>query len=67
MKQEKEIGSMERRDFMKKTGLGIGVAGTAGLGLSKTSGAATSAGDATGKSGYRETDHVKRVYATARF
>ena len=67
MNGKKDIGSMERRDFMKKTGLGIGVAGAAAVSLSKTSSAAPSVGDAPGKAGYRETDHVKRVYETARF
>ena len=67
MNGKKETGSMERRDFMKKTGLGVGVAGAAAVSLSGTPSAAPSAEGTSGTSGYRETDHVKRAYATARF
>jgi hypothetical protein len=68
MKDSKDIESMERRDFMKKAGLGIGAVGAVATGLPKaTAAAAPGTGEKTGKSGYRETEHVKKYYATARF
>jgi hypothetical protein len=64
----KDIKSMKRRDFMKKAGLGIGAVGAVASGLPKTAAAAApGVGEGTGKSGYRETEHVKKYYATARF
>ena len=67
MKEGKDIQSIKRRDFMKKAGLGVGAVGAAAVGLSKTSAAAASgAGERPGSSGYRETEHVKKYYETAR-
>ncbi len=68
MKRSKEIKSVERRAFMKKAGAGAGAVGAVAIGLPGTSAAAVSAtGSAPGRSGYRETEHVKRAYAAARF
>ncbi len=64
MKQE--IKSIERRTFMKKAGLGVGAVGA--VALSKSSAAAVpGTGAKPGKSGYRETEHVKKYYELARF
>ncbi len=66
MKQE--IKSIERRTFMKRAGLGVGAVGAVAVGLPKSSAAAVSGtGAKPGKSGYRETEHVKKYYETARF
>ncbi len=66
MKQK--IESIERRTFMKKAGLGVGAVGAVAVGLSKSSAAAVPGTGATpGTSGYRETEHVKKYYATARY
>ena len=70
MSKEKDLKSPERRDFFKKTGLGIGAAGAVAIGLS--SGPANPAVKSDGrldikKSAYQETDHVRRYYELARF
>jgi len=66
MTEKKEIGSIARRDFIKKTGFGVGVVGAVATGLSKTA-AATGDDGVKASRGYRETEHVKRFYETARF
>jgi len=64
--KEKETVSVGRRDFFRKTGLGVGAVGAAVTGLAAgTSSAATDTQDS--KSGYRETDHVKKFYELAKF
>ncbi len=70
MSKEKDLKSPERRDFFKKSGLGLGAAGAVAIGLS--SGPANHAVKSDGrldnkKSAYRETDHVRRYYELARF
>ncbi len=66
MKEKKDIKSVERRAFMKKAGIGVGA--VVAVGLSKTSSAAApGTGAKPGGSGYRETEHVKKYYETARF
>ncbi len=68
MKENEGIKSVERRNFMKKAGLGVGAVGAVAVGLPKTSAAAVpGTGAKPGKSGYRETEHVKKYYETARF
>ncbi len=68
MKENKGIKSVERRNFMKKAGLGVGAVGAVAVGLPKSSAAAVpGTGANPGKSGYRETEHVKKYYETARF
>jgi len=66
MAKDEKLKSPTRRTFFTKAG--SGVAGAAVLGL--TAGAAAAAepaakGSASGS--YRETDHVKAAYRTARF
>ena len=62
------IKSIERRTFMKRAGLGVGAVGAVAVGLPKSSVAAVpGTGAKPGKSGYRETEHVKKYYETARF
>lgn len=68
MKEKRSTGeeapSAERRDFFRKAGLGVGALGAAALTL--TTGEAEAVAEEP-RSGYRETDHVKRYYAAARF
>ncbi len=66
MKANREIKSVERRAFIKKAGIGVGAVGAVAIGLPKTSAEAAS-GKVPVSSGYRETDHVKRFYDSARF
>jgi len=62
---KKETGSLDRRDFFRKVGLGAGAAATAGL-TATAAQAAVPAKPAKG-SGYQETEHVKTYYKLARF
>ena len=58
--------SLPRREFQKAAGATGAAAGVAAVALSgKTAKAADLGGDS--KSGYRETDHVKKYYELARF
>jgi len=65
MSEKKEAGTMGRRDFFRKAGLGAGAAAVA---LSRTPAkAAVADGKASGGKGYQETAHVKKYYELARF
>jgi anaerobic selenocysteine-containing dehydrogenase len=57
--------SAKRRDFLKLIGLGS-LAGAASVVAAKPAAAVATATTATGQ-GYRETEHVKTYYRTARF
>lgn len=61
---ESEVRSAERREFFRKAGLGVGALGAAAVTLA--TGEASAAQEEAG-AGYRETEHVKRYYALARF
>ena len=68
MSEKKEAGTMGRRDFFRKAGLGAGAAGAAAVALSRTPAkAAVADGKASGGKGYQETAHVKKYYELARF
>ncbi len=68
MSKDKELKSPERRRFFRKAGVGIGAAGAVALGLQDAPAkAAESSGANVRDGGYRETDHVKKAYETARF
>lgn len=67
MKDDTTIKSTDRRDFIKKAGLGVGAAGAVAIGLPKSGDAAETGAGRPRSQGYRETDHVKRFYASARF
>jgi hypothetical protein len=54
-----------RRSFFRAIGLGAGAAGA--LAVLGEDAKAAEAVPQDGAAGYRETDHVKRVYALARF
>lgn len=65
---ETKMTTLARRDFFKMAGLGAGAAGVAAV-VVKTTGAAAGErlADRPSKSGYRETEHVKKYYDLARF
>ncbi len=68
MQASKKIESAERRAFIKKAGSSVGAVGAVAIGLSPaTAAAASTTGETPGRQGYRETEHVKRAYAAARF
>ncbi|MBO6758858.1 MAG: twin-arginine translocation signal domain-containing protein [Roseibium sp.] len=63
MSDKKVKSTAGRRDFLKLAGLG-----TLASGATLVSGKASAADvSAVQRSGYQETDHVKKVYETARF
>jgi hypothetical protein len=67
MKQDKALKSPERRAFFRAAGVGVGATGAIALGVSaKTADAAIDDGKRA-DAGYRETAHVKKVYALSRF
>ena len=63
-KKQEEMNVEDRRDFLKKAALSVAAAGTAAV-ASKTASAGETV-EVTG-AGYRETDHVKAFYNSARF
>ena len=66
MGRKKQASAPTRREFFKFAGLGAGAAAVAGA----ASGAARAAQEVKpGRrdAGYRETEHVKKYYETARF
>ena len=63
--QDKPQGA-SRRSFFRAVGLGAGAAGALAV-LGEKAAAAEAAPAVEGAAGYRESDHVKRVYALARF
>ncbi len=68
MSEKKQAGTIGRRDFFRKAGLGAGAAGAVAVALSRTPAkAAVAGGKASGGKGYRETEHVKKYYELARF
>ena len=63
---EKEESAIGRRDFFRKAGLGAGAAGVAAAGLTATQSEAA-VPETKASAGYRETEHVKKVYELSRF
>jgi hypothetical protein len=63
-KKDKQSAS-ERRAFLKLAGMGAVAGSAAALGRAKKVEAA--AADAPAGRGYRETEHVKKFYRSARF
>ncbi len=67
MSENKQPRSLGRRAFFKKAGVGIGAAGAVAVGLGATAEAKVEPEADAKASAYRETEHVKKVYGTARF
>jgi len=59
--------SLARRDLFRVAGLGVGALGAVAAGVTATSGTAEAAPAETTSTGYRETDHVRKVYEVSRF
>ncbi len=65
---KKETAAIDRRDFVRKASLGVGVAGAAVAGISASNTKAAEPGkDVSKGAGYRETAHVKKFYELSRF
>lgn len=68
MSKDKGLKSPERRKFFRKAGVGIGAAGAVALGVpAEPAKAAGTTGSDVRAGAYRETEHVKKAYETARF
>ena len=65
MASQKDRTDTDRRGFLKLAGLGTVVGGAALVAGEKAAKAATS--NSSKGSAYRETEHVKKFYETARF
>jgi anaerobic selenocysteine-containing dehydrogenase len=63
--RKKKILANDRRDFLKLAGVGALAGGAAALGAPKK--AKADADETPSGRGYRETDHVRKFYRTARF
>lgn len=67
MTDRKAAKSLARREFLKTAGLATGAVGAAAVALSspqaKAAGTTPAKGD---KTGYRETEHVRKYYELAR-
>ncbi|MCI0429730.1 MAG: twin-arginine translocation signal domain-containing protein [Rhodospirillales bacterium] len=59
------VSRSDRRGFLKLAGVGALAGGAAALGATKK--AEAKAAEAPSGRGYRETDHVRTYYRTARF
>lgn len=66
MTKDKEQGRAKRRDFLKLLGLGGVATATVAVAGDAPEAKASEAGPADAR-GYRETEHVKKFYETARF
>jgi|TARA_B100001971_G_scaffold145994_1_gene135044 hypothetical protein len=62
---KKKSATPSRREFLKTAGLGVGVAAVAGGIVSADDAEAATLQDEK-KTGYRETEHVKKYYDSAR-
>ena len=65
MREKKEVKPSSRREFFKKVGLGAGAVAVATTATSAK--AETDSARGSRKTGYRETDHVKKYYSLAKF
>ncbi len=66
-KDETSTASIDRRGFLRGVGVGAGAAGVAAVvGVSGGDEAVAAEADKTA-AGYRETEHVRRVYELSRF
>ena len=65
--KKSEDQALARRDFFKKAGLGLGVAGAAAVTTVAGEGEAADAAKPDNAAGYRDSAHVKTFYELARF
>ena len=69
MKDDKSKKGISRRGFLRGAGMGAGAAGVAAVAVASGPSvhAETADGDGRKSVGYRETEHVRRVYELSRF
>jgi nitrous oxide reductase len=66
MEKQKEAKRTKRREFLRLAGIGT-LAGAAAAGASVARSAEAAPSETTTGSGYRETEHVRKVYDLSRF
>ena len=69
MKDDERKKRISRRGFLRSAGLGAGAGGVAAAALATGSPVRAETADGSGRKsvGYRETEHVRRVYELSRF
>ncbi len=69
MSEQNKKSKISRRAFIRGAAMGTGAAGVAAAALGTASPVQAKIEDSTGRkeAGYRETEHVRRVYALSRF
>lgn len=69
MSEQNQNKAISRRTFIRGTAMGTGAAGVAAATLGAPSPVQAKTEGSTGRkeAGYRETEHVRRVYALSRF
>ncbi len=69
MSKQTKSNKISRRTFIRGAALGTGAAGVAAATLGTASSVQAKTDDSTGRkeAGYRETEHVRQVYALSRF
>jgi hypothetical protein len=66
-KNTKRGAQVSRRAFLRGSGCAVGAAGVMTVTLAQIPNAAASTAPDRHQAGYRETEHVRRVYELARF
>jgi len=66
MTDKKDKSTLARRDLFRAAGMGVGALGAVAVGVAAGAEPAEAAATATSQ-GYRETDHVRKVYELSRF
>ncbi len=66
-KTDKPNSALARRDLFRVAGLGVGALGAVAVGAVAVTGPAEAAPTDSTTTGYRETDHVRKVYELSRF
>ncbi|MDP6515710.1 MAG: formate dehydrogenase [Alphaproteobacteria bacterium] len=66
-RETESSGRIGRRRFLKTASLGVAASAGAAAMAAVSSGKAEAAGPEQAQGGYRETDHIRRIYALARF
>jgi len=69
MSDKRKTGAIARREFLKTAGIATGAVGAAAAAavVARPAMAATAPQTGTKDAGYRETEHVRKYYESARF
>jgi len=67
MTDKKDKSTLARRDLFRVAGMGVGALGAVAVGVAAGTEPAEAATTTATSQGYRETDHVRKVYELSRF